>query len=379
MKYVDFGHDGLQVSRFGLGCMRFKRMKTADGKSVIDEDKAIELIRYAIDHGVNYIDTAYVYDGSEVVVGKALRDGYRERVILATKQPTSILKNDAGEQQRAFEEQLKRLQTDRFDVYFLHNLGVKNWNTVERLGGLDFVSQKREEGLVKYIAASVHSDYPHFQTVADAFDWDLMMLQYNYYDKFNQAGQAGARYVRNKGIPFVTMESNHGGMLAANVPPSVRATFSGPDMPDYERSLRWLISQPEPTVILNGCTTIEQLKQNLEVFDKYDIGCLNAAQEAEYNAAREEWNKLVKVPCTDCRYCMPCPHGVNIPAVFDAYNMLARAAKTENAQTWMYKQLLIDTGSDASKCKECRACEPKCPQAIRIIASLKDAHQALNQ
>ena len=372
MRYTDFKHDGLRVSRFGLGCMRFPTTKLKDGKSVIDEDAAIAMVRRAIDGGVNYIDTAYLYPGSEEVLGKALRDGYRERVILSTKQPTRLLTRE-DEQRPYFEEQLKRLGVDHIDVYFLHNMGVETYGKAVKCNGPRFIDSLKREGVITYAAASMHGTYEHFEKVLDMYDWDAMLLQYNYYDRFNQAGERGVKKVAERGIPLITMESMHGGMLAADVPQSVRDSFGWqPDMPDYERALMWLINQPEVTVILSGCSSIEQVEKNLEVFDRYDVGCLTQQQFDSYENARAAWKQIVKVGCTGCNYCMPCPNGVDIPGVFELYNMTARIADKGRAQPWLYRQMFIDSEHDASCCVGCGRCEKRCPQGIAIIEKLKE-------
>lgn len=378
MKYASFKHDGKKVSRFGLGCMRFPTRKTADGKEEIDEDEAIRMVRHAIDCGVNYIDTAFLYAGSERVVGKALLDGYREKVILATKLPVGMAKTEA-DLESFYRKELERLQTDHIDVYFLHNLGIKNWENAVRLNAFDFMKRLKDEGKISYIAVSVHGTLEHWKKVLDTYPWDLCMMQHNYYDRFHQMGEEGLRYAAARGIPVVIMESLHGGMLAQGVPDAVRKAFGDwrPELSDAERSLMWLINKPEPAVMLSGVSRMEQLEENLRVFDTYGVGCLTEEENALYDRAREAWKTVVKVPCTGCRYCMPCPQGVDIPDIFEVYNNLARVSDPERAQKWLYPQVIADAGRGADKCVKCGKCERQCPQEIKIIEELQNAHTAL--
>ncbi len=374
MQYVDFKHDGKKVSRFGLGCMRFPTIKDQDGKDVFDEQKSIELVRAAIDSGVNYIDTAYFYGESEAIVGKALKDGYREKVILATKLPVALLKEKA-DLQKYYEEELARLQVEHIDVYFLHNLSEATWEIAKKFDAIDFMVNLKKEGKISYIAASIHSTHEHFIKVVDAFDWDLVMMQYNYYDKFNQGGIKGLHHASAKGIPVVSMESLHGGMLAIDVPKEVEAAFGewGKDKTNAEKSFMWLYNQPEVTVILSGVSSMEHLEEDLKIFENAKSGILTEEQESLYDKARDEWNKFVNIECTDCKYCMPCPAGVDIPMVFQFWNELAKST----AQKWLYSTIMTQGGIDASKCVSCGKCVKVCPQKFDIPARLKEAHAAL--
>ncbi len=374
MQYVDFKLDGKKVSRFGLGCMRLPSMKDENGKTVIDEKEAIALIRKAIDSGVNYIDTAYVYPGSEEVVGKALKDGYREKVILATKLPMFIVKEKA-DLQKYYEIQMKALDVDHIDVFFLHNLYEACLPKVEEFDAFNFMLDLKKQGKISYIAVSAHGSCEHFKKVIDAYDWDLAMVQYNYYDKFNQAGMEGMKYAAAKGIPVVSMESLHGGMLANNVPQTVEDAFGDwkKDVSNAEKAFMWLYNQPELTIILSGSSTMEQLDDTLRIFEKAECNVLSDEENALFDKAREAWESLVNIECTACKYCMPCPMKVDIAATFQMWNDLA---KTKD-QKWMYEQCLIELGTDASKCTDCGKCVKLCPQKLDIPAKLKEAHAAL--
>ncbi len=374
MQYVDFKHDGKKVSRFGLGCMRLPKMEDENGKSVMDEAEAIKLIRKAIDSGVNYIDTAYIYPDSEVVVGKALKDGYREKVILATKLPVGSCKEKA-DLEKYYKEEVERLGVDHIDVYFLHNLHKTTWAKVLEFDALEFMQNLKNEGKISYIAVSMHEGYEHFEMVMDYFKWDLAMIQYNYYDKFNQAGIKGLKYASAKGIPVVTMESLHGGMLSNNVPQSVQDAFKGwnEDKSDAEKSFMWIYNQPEATIILSGVSTIEQLDENLKIFADAKPGILTEEDEKRYDKAREEWLKFVNIECTECGYCMPCPAKVNIPGIFKQWNDFAKAPD----QKWLYNILFVQTGQGAELCVNCGKCSKACPQKFDIPARLKEANEAM--
>ncbi len=374
MQYVDFKHDGKKVSRFGLGCMRLPKIQDAQGKEIIDEPKAIEMIRKAIDGGVNYIDTAYFYEGSEVVVGKALKDGYREKVILATKLPMSIVEKKE-DLQKYYEEELERLDVEHIDVYFLHNLFEANWEKVVKFDAIDFMVDLKKQGKISYIAVSMHGTNAHFEKVIDYFNWDLAMIQYNYYDKYNQAGQKGLLYASAKGIPVVSMESLHGGMLSNDVPEKVEAAFGdwNKDLSNAEKAFMWLYNQPEVTVVLTGASTLEQVEESLAIFDKAECNILSEEEVALYDKAREVWESFVNIECTGCNYCMPCPAKIDIPLVFHVWNEIAKTP----AQKWLYNVMLTQSGKDATNCINCGKCVKVCPQKLDIPNKLKEAHEAL--
>ncbi len=374
MQFVDFKHDGKKVSRYGLGCMRLPSTKDEKGDTIIDEPEAIALIRKAIDSGVNYIDTAYVYPGSEAVVGKALKDGYREKVILATKLPMFAVEKKE-DLERYYRKQLDTLQVEHIDVYFLHNLYEGCWQKALKFDAIDFMLDLKKQGKISYIAASVHGSCEHFEKVVDAFNWDLVMIQYNYYDKFNQAGQKGLHYASAKGIPVVSMESLHGGLLASNLPEPVNEVFKGfkEGTSPVEKAFMWLYDQPEVTVVLSSASTMEQLEDSLRIFEKAECNILSDSDREVFDKAREAFESIVNINCTACNYCMPCPANVDIPQVFERWNELAKSSD----QKWLYTNFLVDTGTDASKCIDCGKCVTLCPQKLDIPCKLKEAHAAL--
>ncbi len=376
MQYVDFKHDGKKVSRFGLGCMRLPKTKDKDGNEIIDEVEAIKLIRHAIDNGVNYIDTAYIYPGSEKVVGMALKDGYRQKVLLATKLPVSKVtcKEDL---EKYYKEELEILDVDHIDIYFLHNLYEANWKKALELDAIDFMVDLKNKGKISYIAVSVHGSYDHFITVIDHFDWDLAMIQYNYYDKYNQAGMKGLHYASSKGIPVVSMESLHGGMLANDVPKEVEDAFKGwnKELTNAHRAFMWLYNQPEVTVVLSGSSSIEQLDESLAIFNEAKSNILTDVEVELYDDARKVWESFVNIQCTGCEYCMPCPFGVDIPGVFHLWNEFAKTP----AQKWLYDMTLTQSNKDATLCVSCGKCVRVCPQKLEIPKMLNEAHQALKK
>ena len=376
MEYVKLGKISDKVSRFGLGCMRLPSIEMEDGKKEIDDDEAVKLIRSAIDRGVNYLDTAYMYGRSEEVVGKALQDGYREKVTLVTKIPMGSVESHE-DLYRVFEEECQRLQTDYLDVYFLHNMNMGSWPKVKEYDAISFMKDLKAKGKIKHCGFSFHERPELLEEILDAFDeWDLVMIQYNYLDKFNQAGRKGLELLASRGIPVTVMEPLRGGLLAGEIPDKITEAFGDfkPEMSHVEKSFMWLYNQPEVSVVLSGSSSMEQLDDSLRIFENSKPGVLTEEDEKIYDAARAEWNKMVKVPCTGCNYCIPCPANVNIPEVFRMYN---ETAKSKNPQKWLYKVILGNTGEDASKCVECGACEAKCPQSIPIMEKLKEADEEL--
>jgi len=369
MKYIQMPKDGRPVSRFGVGILRMPKINGS-----IDPHQAKPLIRYAIDHGVNFFDTAYMYQGSEEALGIALEDGYREKVILSTKLPIfSVTHKD--DLYKYFEEELKRLKTDYLDYYLLHGLNVSSWKKVQQFNVLEFLTELKEKGLVKHVGFSIHETFDHFKTVVDAYNWDLVMVQYNYYDRFNQVGERGVKYAASKGIAVATMESLHGGMLANNVPKAVEDAFGNwqKEKSNAEKAFMWLYNQPEVSIILSGITTLEQLKDNIRIFSEAESNCLTEEENALFDQAREAWYKNVNVECTGCAYCMPCPQNVDIPTIFQHYNLLVNTTE----QRWVYDTIVVASGKDPSYCIECGKCEKHCPQNIKIIDMLKKADQAL--
>jgi len=358
------------------------RLPTSDGQPMspqIDEPEAIRMIRRAIDAGVNYVDTAYPYHAgaSEVVVGKALRDGYREKVRLATKSPTWFL-TAPGDFDKYIAEQLARLQTDHIDFYLLHALDKARWNdTVLRLGVLERAEAAIRDGRIGWLGFSFHDDADAFRTIVDGFDrWTFCQVQYNYMDIENQAGTAGVRHAAAKGLAVVIMEPLLGGRLA-NQPRRIREILDrrAPGRSPADLALQWVWDQPEVSVVLSGMTAMPQVEENLASAANAAVGALTAADReliAELRAAYLAGNPI---PCTKCSYCQPCPNGVEIVRNFELYNdgFIHEDVRTSRR---VYTIFLAE-GQRGGACLACRACEELCPQKIPISDWLKKVHAVL--
>ena len=371
MQYRKFGKSDFMVSDFGMGNMRLPTKKNENGDNVIDRDEAIKMIRYAIDHGVNYLDTAYVYHNqeSEVVVGLALKDGYRERAKVATKLPMHQF-NTREEMDTLLATSLERLGVDTIDYYLLHSLNKNTWKKGLDLGVLEFLDAAKADGRIAHACFSFHDDYDTFIEIVDAYDWDMCQLQINYLDIENQAGVKGMQYAAAKGIAVVIMEPLRGGRLV-NVPEDVQAIFDSYPVKysPVEWAFRWLYNQPEVTTILSGVSTMEQLQDNLRIFENSGAGKLSAQEVEIVLKAKEAYEKRIAIPCTACGYCLPCPNGVAIPDVFASYNE-GYMYNDFKGIARRYKQMIAKE-CDASKCIGCGACEVQCPQSIAIIEQME--------
>lgn len=367
MEYVGFGKTGLRVSRFGLGCMRFPS----------DEKEAIQMVRHAIDSGVNYIDTAYTYPGSEVIVGKALRDGYREKVCLVTKCPVAMCSSQK-DMESYLDEQLNRLQTDYADIYLLHNLSPAVWEKVKKYDGAGFLDDVAKKGKILHKGFSLHNSYEVFREIIDYYRWDMTQIQLNILDEKNQAGGVeGLRYASSKGLPVTIMEPLRGGSLIKDAPNSVLKMVDGYH---EKRSLaewcfRWLYDQPEVSVVLSGTSTMEQLKDNIRIFSDSTPGVMSTEDKNFITKLAKEYKSSVTIPCTDCKYCMPCSHGVMITAVFALYNKYCNTMDASVKD--YYREAFFKQGRGADRCVSCGECELHCPQGLKIMELLAKAHAEL--
>ena len=358
---------GEDVSQLGFGAMR---LPTLDG--AIDVPQTVSMLRRAIDNGVNYLDTAFVYhDGeSEGVVGKALGDGYRDRTFLATKSPIWLV-NEPADFDRLLDRQLERLATDRIDFYLLHALDAGSWAKCKRLGALEFLARAKAAGKIRHAGFSFHDDFPVFKQIVDEANLEFCQIQYNYLDREFQAGEEGLRYARARGYDVIVMEPLRGGSLARGVPPTVQKLWDGASVyrTPAEWALRWIWDHEEVSLILSGMGAIEQVEENIRTASSAPAGGLTDADRELVAAAEQAYRAETRIDCTACRYCMPCPSGVDIPrnfAHFNTYHMFMQDPQVKSDYLW------IPEGERAERCEECGSCEELCPQHLAIQKLLKD-------
>lgn len=366
---------GNQLSILGYGCMRF----TKNGSS-IDLEKAEQELMYGISHGINYLDTAYVYPGNEEAVGKILAKNHcREEINLATKLPHYLIRTRAGAEKK-FQEELQRLQTDYIDYYLMHMLNdCRTWEKLVQIGIRDWIEEKKKSGVIRNIGFSYHGNSENFRALLDAYDWDFCQIQYNYLDEHAQAGREGLEYAGEKGIPVIIMEPLRGGRLVNHLPQGARECIAKSDTfhTPAELALRWLWDQPQVTCVLSGMNSIDMVKENIRIAETAEPNQFREQEQALIAQVREEIQKKMKVPCTSCGYCMPCPQHVDIPMAFHCYNL--RYAEGKHSGMWEYVQstaMRRDTTS-ASQCIGCGKCERHCPQGIQIREKLKEAVREL--
>ena len=367
--------DGTRVSILGYGCMRFTKN---NGRIVLP--KAEKEVLAAIKAGVNYFDTAYVYPGSEEALGTILaRNHCRDKVQIATKLPYYLVKS-AGAIDRFFDEELKRLQTDHVDFYLMHMLSdIKSWERMKGLGIVEWIEKQKKAGRIRQLGFSFHGDTQTFCTLLDAYDWDFCQIQYNYLDEHTQAGRKGLQYAAKKGIPVVIMEPLRGGRLVSYLPPRAKkaiAEYKVKRSP-AEWAFRWLWNQPEVTCVLSGMNSMQMLKENVRAASTVKAGEFTKEDFALIGAVKKEIAKTAKVGCTGCRYCMPCPRGVDIPAAFSCYNRLYTERKLSVIREYWQITSFKKDRSDMTRCIQCGKCEKHCPQHIEIRKELQNARKAL--
>jgi len=372
----------IPVSILGFGAMRLplvggteKPTDSFDPARTIDEEETARMIEYAIRYGVNYFDTAYNYHGgkSEVVLGKILKP-HRDRVIIATKLPVFLVK-ERGDFDRFLDEQLRRLQTPCLDFYLLHGLNAKTWESSKGMDVLPFLDRAKSDGRVRHVGFSFHDTLAVFKEIADAYDWTMCQIQYNYLDEQYQAGKEGLKYAASRGIGVAVMEPLRGGKLA-RVPPTVERPLdsSVEKRRPAEWGLRWAWNHSEVGTVLSGMSTLDQVQENIRFAEEGRADSLSADDLAIVRRARKAYRRLLKVDCTGCAYCMPCSSGVNIPMNFSLYNDVMTFSDPTGVM--VYNAFMLPE-QRASACVDCGECEEKCPQHIPIREELKKVHATL--
>ncbi|MBN7773016.1 aldo/keto reductase [Clostridium aminobutyricum] len=372
MQYRTFPKTGEKVSLLGFGTMRFPTLE--NGK--INEQEAIRMIRTAIDSGINYVDTAYMYHNgeSEVVTGKALKDGYRKKVLLADKMPVWMARDEKGMKQ-IFTNQLERLDDQVIDMYLVHNITKQIWKRVLQFNTLEFLEQKRAEGKIKHIGFSFHDDFECFKEVVDAYPWDFCQIQLNYMDVNFQAGLEGLKYAAARGIPVIIMEPLKGGKLTDLLPESIEKYWAEADVKrtPAEWALRWVADFPEVLTILSGMTTMEQLQENIRILSQAEPNSLTEKEHKIIAKVSDEYNNLIKYSCTACRYCMPCPQRIEIPAVINLYNEWH--LYNGNPKIKADFNMWVSPKARPSVCTSCNACQSHCPQGLPVSEIMQKAKE----
>lgn len=369
----DRNHESISI--LGYGCMRFTRK----GKG-IDLDKAEQEVMAAINGGVNYFDTAYIYQGSEAALGKILKkNGCREKVFIATKLPQYLIKSRAA-LDKYFNEQLERLQTDYVDYYLMHMLtDVAAWEKLCRLGIKEWIREKKEAGKIRNVGFSYHGNTAMFLPILEAYDWDFCQIQYNYVDENSQAGREGLQAAAAKGIPVIIMEPLRGGKLVDLLPDKAKKLIAEHPRKwtPAEWAFRWLWDQPEVTCVLSGMNSLPMVEENVRIASEVQPGQLTAQDFAMIEQIKAEIDRNVRVGCTGCGYCMPCPKGIDISTAFRCYNRMFTENRATGRHEYMQIVALQKEMSDIGKCIECGKCESHCPQHLEIRRMLKEAQKNL--
>jgi len=344
----------------------------------IDEALATRMIRTAVDRGVNYVDTAWPYHGeqSERFLGRCLRDGYRERVRLATKMPTWLVEK-REDFDRFFNEQLRRLETEAIDFYLLHGLNRVQWPKLYDLGVLDWAEDAMEDGRIGHLGFSFHDDLDTFRKIVDTYDWTFCQIQYNYMDIDFQAGTVGLRHAASRGLAVIVMEPLRGGSLTRPAAPEVAALWESAARPRTQAdwALQWVWNDPDVSLVLSGMSEMRHVEENLASADASGVGSLTADDLQLVDRVRTAYRSRAAIPCTSCRYCQPCPSGVAIPRIFELVNDAASYGDMERARLGYLRFMKAEHRAD--RCIACGACETACPQGIKIIDQLRRTHAQL--
>ena len=380
MQYRSFPKIDWKPSALGFGAMRLPIIDNDPTKVNVTE--AVNMIRYAIDNGVNYVDTAYFYHGgnSEIAVGQALKDGYRQKIRLATKFPAREA-NSADDFDRVFQKQLERLQVDSIDFYLLHGLQLPLWVKLNSMGILKWLEAQQSSGKIRYVGFSFHDEYPAFQKIVDAYDnWTFCQIHYNFMDDNYQAGTRGLEYAASKNIGVIVMEPLRGGLLARRPPQSVEEVWKHAQIQrsPVEWALRWVWDHPQVSLLLSGMSTMQQVEENVEYASRAGNSHLNKYELDLIERVKTAYKGACPIPCTGCRYCMPCPNGVAIPQIFRIYSEMTMYDEPEMAKKrYSGGPMALKPTQWASNCVECGKCVEACPQRIDIPTWLKKVHSEL--
>ncbi len=384
MLYRKLGKANLSVSVLGFGCMRLPTENGSgtgadhfDPNKAINEEETIRMIRYAIDQGVNYFDTAYPYHNgkSEPILGRAVQ-GYRDKVVIATKLPVWLVKEER-DFNKFLDEQMSRLGTEYLDVYLLHGLNRQIWSKMLQLKVFKFLDQIRSNSRIRHVGFSFHDEVKIFKEIVDSYDWEICQIQYNFFDENYQAGKEGLTYAASRGLGVVVMEPLRGGKLTDQIPPEVKTIWESAEKKrtPAEWALRWVWNHSEVSTALSGVSTMGQIIENIRIANEGQPNSLSEKELSTIAQVKEVYRKMLKIDCTGCGYCMPCETGVDIPSNFSLYNDLFMF-KNPEINVFLYNEL-ISPERRASACIECGKCEEQCPQHLQIQEALKVVHKAL--
>jgi predicted aldo/keto reductase-like oxidoreductase len=383
MRYRKLGKTGLDVSILGFGAMRMPMVGNPGGMAgfdpniPIDEAEAAKMIEYAVEHGINYFDTAYGYHGgkSEIFLGKTLKK-HRPGVLLATKLPPFMVQKPE-DFEKLLNEQLGKLNTDYLDFYLVHGLDSKSWTRMRDMGVLEFLDRVRAGGRIRFAGFSFHDELKVFKQIVDSYAWDMCQIQYNFYDQIYQAGREGLAYAASRGLGVVVMEPLRGGRLTGKIPSPVQALWAGAKKKrsPAEWAMRWIWNHADVSLALTGSSSLQQLEENVRAAVDGVPASLTPEEISLMDEVRATYRRMLKVDCTGCGYCMPCPEGVNIPDNFSLYNDVFLFDGAEHSGFFYNKFMTPE--QRASGCTECLVCEDKCTQKIKISEALKEVHKTL--
>lgn len=378
MQYRKFEKMGIELSALGFGVMRLPLLDDDPGN--VNEEESIQLLRYAMDKGINYLDTAYNYHKgkSEIILGKALKDGYRDKVKIATKMPV-WLTNTYEDFDKYFNIQLERLGVEYIDFYLIHNLNKKYWSKLININLFTFINKAVEAGRIKHIGFSFHDEVDLFKEIIDTYDWDFCQIQYNYMDENFQAGTEGLKYAASKDIPVIVMEPLQGGKLAKEPPEDIKILWdkAKTKRAPAEWGLRWVLNHSEVGLVLSGMSSFDQLDENIRIAEDALPKSLSEDEISLISEVEKKYHSKLAINCTGCGYCLPCPSKVWIPYNMDIYNDFYMY-ETIDSSIKMYERLEVAKEA-ASGCTECGQCEAACPQGLPIIESMKKIHKVLGR